>query len=510
MNSYPLYPPNFPKQFAQYAVGAFPSWVSSKALLAYLAALAVVSLLYINRLLPWYFMLSGIVAVLVFFFGSSQLARKWDVQHIHSEKRFESKLFWLSFILRLGWTLLIYNIFMTNWGDPFGFDNADAIEYDAEGKRFAMAISGGYFLEYWNQLQQWKDISDMGMTAYIGFIYTLTNDSILFIRILKCIWSSLTVLFIYRLAKRNFGENIARWAGILCMLWPNFWYYCGTHLKEAEMLFLATLFVDQADQMLKSRNFTTWKVIPILLIIAALFTIRTPLAVVSILSLLFAILLSSSRVVSWAKRISIGVLVLALVAVTMGNRIQEQAQAMYDKVSSGSQQASMEWRSNRVGAGTKQSFAKYAGVAVFAPMIFTVPFPTMTTIKDDFQYFQRMANGANFDKNIMSFFVILAMLYLLVSGKWRDHTLPISFLLGYLVVLAFSPFAQSERFHQPAMPFEFMFAAYGLSLVAQGVPIASGIGGYKAYRRWFTIWLVVMFVAAIMWNWFKLAGRGLA
>lgn len=82
MNSYPLYPPNFPKQFAQYAVGAFPSWVSSKALLAYLAALAVVSLLYINRLLPWYFMLSGIVAVLVFFFGSSQLARKWDVQHL--------------------------------------------------------------------------------------------------------------------------------------------------------------------------------------------------------------------------------------------------------------------------------------------------------------------------------------------------------------------------------------------------------------------------------------------
>jgi hypothetical protein len=58
---------------------------------------------------------------------------------------------------------------------------------------------------------------------------------------------------------------------------------------------------------------------------------------------------------------------------------------------------------------------------------------------------------------------------------------------------------QSERFHQPAMPFEFMFAAYGLSIAVTN----------KKYKRWFTYWCALMFIAALAWNWFKMAGRGL-
>ena len=72
--------------------------------------------------------------------------------------------------------------------------------------------------------------------------------------------------------------------------------------------------------------------------------------------------------------------------------------------------------------------------------------------------------------------------------------------LGYLVVLVFSSFAQSERFHQPIMPFEFMFAVYGLSIALSK----------KKYKQWYIYWCVVMFVAVIGWSWFKLAGRGLA
>lgn len=49
------------------------------------------------------------------------------------------------------------------------------------------------------------------------------------------------------------------------------------------------------------------------------------------------------------------------------------------------------------------------------------------------------------------------------------------------------------------MAFEFMFAAYGLSIAVT----------QKKYKRWFTYWCALMFIAAIAWNWFKLAGRGL-
>ena len=117
----------------------------------------------------------------------------------------------------------------------------------------------------------------------------------------------------------------------------------------------------------------------------------------------------------------------------------------------------------------------------------------------DGQNVQQLLHGGNFTKNILSFFTIFAMVLLLISGKWRDHLLPLSFMLGYIVVLVVSAFAQSERFHQPVMPFEMLFAAYGLSIVVSN----------KKYKRWFGYWCGVMLIAAIAWNWFKLAGRGL-
>jgi asparagine N-glycosylation enzyme membrane subunit Stt3 len=144
-----------------------------------------------------------------------------------------------------------------------------------------------------------------------------------------------------------------------------------------------------------------------------------------------------------------------------------------------------------------QSFAKYAGAAVFAPMIFTIPFPTMNHIEG--QENQMMIHGGNFVKNIVSYFTLAALIILLLSGKWRKHVLIGAILCGYLVVLMFSNFAQSERFHQPVLPFILMFAAYGISLMSQ----------QKMLKKWYNYWCLMMFIAAMAWNWFKLAGRGL-
>lgn len=475
-------------------------------MMIYVAALAVSSVMYMNHVLPWYFLLAGLVSVIAFFYYSQNLSNKWAPKRIGQPKRFEKKVFMLAMLLRLFWVVAIYIINQTVYGDAFGFDNADTLYYDDLGKFVARMLRNGEY-NFYDQISQYatKDISDMGNGIYTGFIYFLSNDSILFARIIKALLSSITVLLIYRLAVRNFGESTGRLAAIFCVLWPNFWYYCGTSLKESEMVFLGVLFVEQADQLLRSRNFSAWKVFPILLIAATLFGFRTPLALVAILSLLFTIFMSSSRVVGWGKRIIIGVLALGLVGVTMGNRIQEEAQDMWSQVRSGQQRTTLEWRGERTGGN---QFAKYAGATVFAPMIFTIPFPTVVDVPD--QEHTKLLNGGNFIKNILSVFVIYVMLYLLFSGKWREHMLPLSFMLGYLVVLVMSTFAQSERFHQPAMPMELMFAAYGISLAIQGVPIYKGIGNRAKYRLWYGLWSLVMLAACVTWSWFKLAGRGLA
>lgn len=491
----------------------FPKWLSLYPMVAYVAALMVVTVMYSSFSMSWYYMLSGLIAVSVFFLYGKTLVRQTTELVIRKEKNFEKRIFIISLAFRIAWTLLIYWIFMEYYGDAFGFENADATYYDELGQFVAGMIERGDF-HFYDAISKWSgnsNIDDMGYGVYVGFIYWLTGSpnnipmtgdvvstsalSILSVRILKCVWSTLTVVLIYRLTKRNFGDQTARIAAIFCALWPNFWYYCGTHLKETEMVFLSVLFVEQADQMLRSRQFTAWKVIPVLLMAASIFTFRTPLGLVALLALVFSVVMSSARVVSWGKRVIVGFLAIGLIGVVAGNRLQERAESLLSQVQTDQQQKNMEWRAERVHGN---EFAKYAGAAVFAPMIFSMPFPTLAQPYEG-QELQQLNNGGNFIKNIISCFTILALIMLLISGKWRDHMLPLSFMLGYVLVLVMSQFAQSERFHQPVMPFEFMFAAYGLS-----VAIAK-----PKYKRWFICWCVLMVVAAVAWNWFKLKGRGL-
>ena len=391
------------------------------------------------------------------------MAKNTSIDSIRREHTFERRIFIIAFIPRLLFVLLLYWIFQGNYGNAFGFENADATYYDELGGFCADLIAKGDF-HFYDRISNFStdEISDMGYGVYLGFVYYLTGKSIIAARILKCLWSSLTVILLYRLAKRNFVPQTARVAAIFCALWPNFWYYCSAHLKEVEMVFLAVLFVEQADQMLRSRQFTAWKIIPILLIAAVIFTFRTPLGLVALLALVFSVVMSSSRVVSWGKRIIVGVLAVLLIGVVAGNQIEEQAQALWQNAQSDQQQENMEWRARREHGN---EFAKYAGKSVFAPLIFTIPFPTMVQPFMG-QDIQQLLNGGNFVKNIISGFTIFAMIMLLMSGKWREHLLPLSFMLGYLVVLTMSSFAQSERFHQPVMPFELMFAAYGLHIGA--------------------------------------------
>lgn len=494
----------------------FPKWVTNYAVASYILALAIVSMAFSSYGLPWYYLVSGVVGVLAFFLYGSKVAEDTTIIKIRKEAVFEKRIFIISMVPRVLFVILMFFVFQANFGDAFGFENADAVYYDELGVFVAKLISQGNF-HFFENISRWcgnDDISDMGYGVYVGFVYWLTGSgnaantqligetlsaapwSILAVRILKCVWSSMTVLLIYRLAKRNFEPQTARMAAIFCALWPNFWYYCSAHLKETEMVFLAVLFVEQADQMLRSRKFTAWKVIPVLLIAAAIFTFRTALGLVALLSIIFSIVMTSSKVVNWGKRIIVGGLALALIGVVAGNRIEEQSHTLLEQVQSGQQKGNMEWRGQREHGN---SFAKYAGATVFAPMIFTLPFPSMVRPWDG-QDTQQLLNGGNFVKNIISAFTIFAMVILLMTGKWREHLLPLSFMLGYLVVLTMSTFAQAERFHQPVMPFEMMFAAYGLSIAVSK----------KKYKQWFTYWCILMFVAAIGWNWFKLAGRGLA
>jgi len=470
-----------------------PKWLSNGALGIYVVLLVVVSLLFFTYAMSWYFALIGIVEVSCFFYFAYLLSKKWAPI---SSKMYVKQLFWTSVAIRCIWVVFSYFFYLGMTGQPFEFNAGDVIFYDDMGKSGHYLLSSGKLPGYdlMNRYAAGKmAISDYGYPLYLTFIYTLFDNSIFLTRIIKCFVGAWTAVIVYRIAARNFGEKVGRTTGILCMLMPNLIFYCGLHLKETEMVFLTVAAIDQADQLLRNRKFNVWKTLPLVLCIGYLFLIRTALAVVIILALFCALVLTTSKVANWGKRILVGLLTISLLGVVIGNRVQEDVREITEVGSvQSSQQKNMQWRSEREGGN---SFAKYAGAAVFAPMIFTIPFPTLVNIPG--QEDQQMIHGGNYVKNITSFFTILAVLMLVFSGEWRKYVLPLSFMLGYLAVLVLSNYAQSERFHMPVLCFELMFAAYGLAQCR------------NKERRWFSYWLCLILVANIGWAWFKLKGRGM-
>lgn len=456
------------------------------------------TLAYSRHILDWKWWIFGMVSVLGFFYFANQQTKLWINLR---PATFAKKLFWSAFLLRVVWVLVSYFLYNQWTGTPFSIGAGDELYYES----VALLVSDGIREGNWHILdlmhRHGADIhfSDMGYPIYISILYWIFFDSILIVRIIKAVLSAWTAVLVYKLAARNFGEHTGRIAGVFCMLMPNLMYYCSFQLKEVEMVFLAMLFVERADFLLRKGKLTFLPTAALMLIPLFLFMIRTALAATLVLAFFCALLLTTGRVLNVGKRIVLTVLaaICAVAIFLSSSGIGQEVTAMWQRRGS-EQQANMEWRSVRdVGQGMTQKFAKYAGAAVFAPMIFTIPFPTMNNIPG--QENQMMIHGGNFVKNILSYYTIMALLVLLFSGDWRKYVLPLAVLVGYLVVLVFSNFAQSERFHQPILTLSLMFAAYGISIMKQ----------YPWIKKYFSYWCVLMFLAAIAWNWFKLAGRGM-
>jgi len=481
-----------------------PKYITQNALVLYLFILALVSLVFMNYALRWYFMLFGIVEVVSFFYFSNYLTKAWGN---YSPRRFARNLFGWALALRVVFVIFSYFFYEAETGIPFEYEAADVLFYDDMGKYGASLLSNGE-LDLYPKMQKYAGdvvFSDMGYPIYLAVIYYITGDSIILTRIIKAVWGAWTVLLVYRLAQRNFGEHTARMAAILCMLMPNLIYYCGSHLKETEMVFMEILFIERADHVMRQGKFIFSEVLTVVLVGMYLFMFRTVLAAVLFIAFFMALTMSSTRIVNWGRRLLVILLGLTLIGVVFGNRIDEEVRQVTNVDVIEQQQRNMQWRSTRgEKQGTNNRFIRYASASVFAPMIFTLPFPTM--VETPGQENQKMIHGGNYCKNITSFFTIIAVVMLiwpynwrkrLLDGEWRKHLLPLAVLGGYLVVLVFSSFAHSERFHLPSVPLAMMFAAYGISRFN------------PKWKRWYWLWLAVIFVACVGWAWFKLRGRGM-
>ncbi len=465
----------------------FPKYFTNKAMLLYIVALLVVSLVFYKYALPFMFIFFGLIEVFGFFYFSNVLTKKW--QNLTS-KTFINRLFISSFLIRAIWVIASYFLYISWTGQPFEWVAGDAYDYHQLGIWLNALIKEGNTSIFFDHFK--GTYSDTGYPTYLGLLYYVFGDSIVIARLFKALLGTFTVYFIYKLGSRTFGESTGRIAGIFAMLMPNLIFYTGLHLKEVEMLFLSTWFLERADALIRENKFsfnTLW--LPVLLVIL-LFFFRTVLGVTAVFAIFSALFLSSERTVKLSKRIIAAVWFSVAAFYFIGTQYVDEVSSIWEQRGT-SQSTSMQWRAVR--ADNFNRYAQYASTAVFAPMIFVIPFPSMVYVAN--QENQMIMNGSNFVKNILAFFLLYGLYYMIKEKKWRDYLLIVSFLVGYLAVISMSSFAHSERFHQPALPVYMLLTAYGVSKLTNG------------QKKYFNIYLIIILAASIGWGWFKLSGRGL-
>lgn len=460
-----------------------------RAAIVYLIALVACCLLFSSHMMTWYWIVAGIVEVWLFYFLSVQWEIGWKGL---SPQTIERKLFLVALIIRLLWILFFYlftmTVWHTPWEQPIG-TTMDSTGYYAEANWLIEMIKAGDISPY--LLYASTRVDDVGYPIFVALCNFISDNSIIFTRIPNAFFDAWTVILTYRLAKRNFGETVGRLSAYFVILMPMIVFYSGTTMKESLMLMLSMWAVERGDFVIREKLFRSWHLVSFAVLVILLTFIRIALAWVIVLAFICALVFSSEKIINQSRRVLILFLVFFVGATFFGGRIMEQSESLMEQANSTG--ANFEYRANRAGGN---ALVSGLNKLVFAPLMFTLPFPTMVAIEG--QNIQQLQNGGYYLKNILSFFCIFALFTLLPKKRWRSNVMIIAFLLGYLMALGLSSFAQSGRFHHPAIPVEMIFAAYGISQIKT-----------VKQAKWFDYFLAVEFFVIIFWNWFKLRGRGL-
>ena len=436
------------------------------------------------------------ISVVLFFFVGRYMSNQFSLL---GEKKFLRSVFTVGLVVRVLWVLYLYYVFNPRYyGNNVG-DMADVEWYMPFGKELSQWLSGDSQFSLSQIINIFMAaIDDVAYPMLLGLEYLLTGGiSDAFIPMfIKSILGAYCAICAYRITKRHFGEGAARIAAIFICLNPNMIYWCANMMKEAEMVFFCCLAVDKFDEALSSNSTLTIKSLwPGILCGFVLLFMRTTLGLALFAAVMVHVILADKRIISVGKKIFMGTLTVLVLTVVVGDHLMEQSKGYIKRADSDYQKTNMEWRSTRDGGN---SFAKYATAGVFAPLIFTIPFPTFN-VAHEWQLVQIQLSGGNFIKNILSFFVIIVLIQFLISGEWRKHVFILGYTCAYLVVLVFSGFAQSGRFHMPIWPMLLIFAAYGVQVAKND----------KKMRKWFMYALYLEVIICLVWNWFKLAGRGM-
>lgn len=452
----------------------------------YLLALLIVSVWFRPYALQPLWMAWGIGAVLFFFVLTWLFHRQWQRDE---QKKFVKKVFWVAFGIRALYVgaMMFYYYYQT--GMSMEYQAADSLAYHYRASYLANLVRAGCFHEAVMLLRSHTmGFSDQGYILYLTTLYTCFGKNILGPRLLKALMSAYMCVVIYKLASRSLGEKTGRLAAVMAVFMPQFIHYTGTYMKETEMIFLATLALERMDYLIRSKRYTFWNIAFPILLTALTFGFRTIVGMVLIVSFLIFIFFSEKDLISKKVKQVAAIVIIAMTLLFLFSPIGWEMMIIV-KLNFGESHALVE-KYQEMGL----KYAEYANYKYTAPGAFTLPLTNLVEVANENQ---KMMNGDYFVKNYLGFFALWCIVVAIRERKWRNFSLIGSYTIIYVMIIAFSFAFNSERFHLPALPGLIIMSAFAMTHFRK-----RDFAFYYSYNG-------LLLIAIVVWNYLKLAARGL-
>lgn len=459
-------------------------YISAFGIGVYLVALITINLVFKDYALETKWILWGLGEVLFFFVLISIFYPRWKN---NDPKSFWRKVFWVALALRVAYVIFSYYYYYSQWGYPFD-KPGDAVGYYNRSVYLSHYLREGnirYIVDFLNRYT--IGFSDRGYLIWLTVIHTIFGPNLLLDRFLKALMSAYMCIVIYKLSSRTFGERTGRLAAVMSVFMPILIQLCSLHTKEMEMIFLSILALERMDYLIRSKNYTVWNILFPILLTGLTFGFRTVIGMCLIFAFLVFIVLSPSDLVNKKGKIITLSVTVIIILVFLFTAIGEEMKVMYRLNFSGSDYLSRKYES--LGLEYHElSKSKY-----LFPGGFVLPLSPMVKVAPRHN---KMLHGTTYIKNFMAFFAMLSIVIAFRQKKWRDFSLIGAYELAYIGIVMSSFTANSERYHEPAVPLILVMAAYAMTNLRRKDLIL------------FYVYCGLLFVALFVWNWLKLSARG--
>ena len=452
----------------------------------YLLALIVISLAFREYALQWKWMLWGMGEVLFFFLLTTIFYPRWKGD---DTKRFKWKVFLVAFVIRGLYAFLVAYYYYYQTGKAFEYGAGDSLFYHSTAVYLSRCVRQGYIAYVFQYLNaNTMGWSDQGYTLWLTLIYTIFGRSLLTPRLFKALMSAYLCIVVYKLGTRTFGERTGRLAAVMLVFTPILVQICGIHTKEMEMIFLSILALERMDYLIRSKKYTVWNILCPVLLTGMTFGFRTIIGMSLIFAFLVFVVLSSEDLVPKKGKIITLAATVVVFFVFLLSPVGREMRIIYRVKFSDLNYQSSKYESMDMKHG------ELAQSWILAPGAFVLPLAPMVEEAPDHN---KMIHGSTYVKNFLAFFAMLAIVIAFRQKKWRDFSLIGAYELSYIAMIVFSFAANSERYHEPAVPLIVLMSAYAMTHL------------WRKDLKLFYVYCGVLFVALVVWNWLKLSARGL-